>query len=269
MPPSNRGAPCSVQIVTSASVVSGSCTEFDREPHPHAAILGNAAGGNAIRIALAGDDEGAVAFDRPGQRTQLALEFQLLKRETRVARGVGEDGAAVRDVQALDRDPLEVEAELRQRPSHTTGTVEPGREFGPLQPSLRDAPFAAHQRSERKLDPQRAGAHLAALVGSAELDALQHDGRGGKQAGIDGAGDAKIESGQLACPGLELPAIAAPIDKLRPYQRRHQRQDDCNRNTEQRCLHALSTAGLADARAPGGVRRSVRKSLIAKRVGYD
>ena len=54
------------------------------------------------------------------------------------------------------------------------------------------------------------------------------------------------------CPGLELPAIAAPIDKMGPYQRRHQRQDDRNRETEQRRLHALSTAGLAEALALGG-----------------
>ena len=38
-----------------------------REPHLDAAVLGDAAGGDAIRIALAGDDEGAVAFDRPRQ----------------------------------------------------------------------------------------------------------------------------------------------------------------------------------------------------------
>ena len=38
---------------------------IDREPHLGAAVIGDAAGGDAIRITLAGDDEGALAFDRP------------------------------------------------------------------------------------------------------------------------------------------------------------------------------------------------------------
>src|SRR6185312_1258740 len=84
------------------------------------------------------------------------------------------------------------------------------------------------------------------------LDPVQHDRGGRKQAGIDGAADPEIEPGQTGCPGLELPAIAAPIDKERPYQRRDQRQDDRKRETEQRRLHALSTSGLAEVLALGG-----------------
>ena len=48
--------------------------------------------------------------------------------------------------------PFEVEAEFRKRPGDVTGAVEAGRKLRPLQPRLGDAPFAAHQRAQRKLD---------------------------------------------------------------------------------------------------------------------
>jgi hypothetical protein len=92
-----------------------------------------------------------------------------------------EHGAPVLDLQALDRNPFEVEAEFRERPGDPTGAVEPGPEFGPLQPGLGDAPFATHQGAQRKLDPQGARADLAALVRAAELDAVQRDGWGGSR----------------------------------------------------------------------------------------
>jgi hypothetical protein len=153
-----------------------------------------------------------------------------------------------------------IETELGERPGDPTGAVEPSPEFGPLQPGLGDAPFATHQGAQRKLDPQGARADLAALVRAAELDAVQHDGRGRKQAGIDRTGDPEIEPGQAGGPGLELPAIAAPIDKEGPYQRRHQRQDDCKRETEQRRLHALSTAAGLPKSSHWAVVRRPRKA---------
>jgi hypothetical protein len=54
----------------------------------------------------------------------------------------------------------------------------------------------------------------------------------------------KIEPGQTAGAGFEFAAIALPIDKQRPHQRRQQRQDDRDRETEERRLHAVTTAGL-------------------------
>jgi hypothetical protein len=179
------------------------------------------------------------------------MEFHLVEHETGVARGVDEHGAAVLDIQAFDRNPVEVEAKLRDRPRQLTAGIEPSREFRCLEPSVGDAPCAAHQGPQRKLDAQSACPYLAAVVGSTELDALQHEGRGRKQTRIDCARDAEVEPGQTACPGLELAAISAPIDENGSHQRCHERQDDRNRETEQRRLHAVSTAGLAKVPARG------------------
>ena len=65
-----------------------------------------------------------------------------------------------------------------------------------------------------------------------------------KRPRLDRTGDAHLQAGQPAGPVLELAAILVPIDEKRTDQRRHQRQDDRNRNTEQRRLHAVSKAGL-------------------------
>ena len=90
---------------------------IDRKAHPRAAVLRDPAGGEAIRITLAGDDERALAFDRPRQRAHLARELQLVEHETGVARAVGEAGAAVLDLQPRDRHPFQIEAEFGDRPS--------------------------------------------------------------------------------------------------------------------------------------------------------
>ena len=67
-------------------------------------------------------------------------------------------------------------------------------------------------------------------------------------------GFAELEPGQAARARLELSAVGAPIDKMRPDQRRQQRQDDRNRKAEQRRLHAVSTSGLPPALGTGRVR---------------
>ena len=197
---------------------------------------------------VAADHERAFAFDRPGQRAHLALEFDLVERQPRAAGGVGQDGATVLDVEPLDRDPFRIEGHRGRRPGEAARAVEPGGEFGSLQPRIRDSPLAAHQRAERELDAQGAGAHLAGVARAVELDALQHEGGDGQQARVDRPGDPELEPGQAAGAGFELAAVASPIDEERPYQRRHQRQNDRNRKSEQRCLHAVSTTGVSEAR---------------------
>jgi hypothetical protein len=47
-------------------------------------------------------------------------------------------------VEPLDRNASQIESQLRERPSQSTGAVEPGREFRALQPGIGDTPFAAH-----------------------------------------------------------------------------------------------------------------------------
>src|SRR6476619_2014385 len=214
---------------------------------------------------LAGHDEGAVAFDRPRQRAQLAMELNLVEHKTGIARVIHEYGTAVLDIQTFDCNRFEVEAKLRDRPRQMTGRVKPGRELRSLEPSVGDAPCAPHQGPERKLDSQSSRAHLAALVRTTELNALQHEGWRRKQTGIDCTCDAEVETGQAARPGLELAAIPAPIDENGSDQRCHQRQDDRNRETEQRRLHAVSTAGLAKVHA-SRMRADPGKSPITRKL---
>ena len=168
-----------------------------------------------------------------------------------------------------------METPSRSNPSFGTGqvtlagAVEPGREFGPLEPRIGNAPFAAHQRTEREFDPQRARAHLAALSRAAELDALQHEDRRRKQAGVDGARDVELEPGETAGAGFEFSAVLTPIDEKRPHQRRYQRQDDRDRKSEQRRLHALSLAGRAEAPGTGRRAQAAEKGLIANELSTN
>ena len=74
---------------------------------------------------LAGHDEGAVAFDRPRQRAQLAVELHLFEHKTGVARVIHEYGTAVLDIQTFDSNRFEVEAKLRDRPRQMTGRIKP------------------------------------------------------------------------------------------------------------------------------------------------
>ena len=94
----------------------------------------------------------------------------------------------------------------------------------------------------------------ASLVRPAELDPLQGDSGGRQEPSIDRAGDAEVEPCQPAGSRLELAAIAVPIDEKRANQRRHQRQNNGHRDTEQRRLHPssprVSTLALGGVRGP-------------------
>src|SRR5262249_62268153 len=67
---------------------------IDHEAHLGATVLGDPAGGDAIGITLAGDDEGAIAFDRPRQRAQLAPELELPEHELAARGRVGQAARA-------------------------------------------------------------------------------------------------------------------------------------------------------------------------------
>src|SRR5262249_5029948 len=95
-----------------------------------------------------------------------------------------------------------------------------------------------------KFDPEQGGGDPGALVRAPELDVLQHQDRRRQQPGIDRTADVEVEAGQAARSRLELAAVAAPIDKKGTHQRCYQRQDEDNRETEQRRLHAVSTPNL-------------------------
>ena len=81
---------------------------------------------------------------------------------------------------------------------------------------------------------------------------MQHEGGGRKQTRVDAAAHTEIEAGEVPRAGFELCAVMVPIDKKRAYERRDQRYDDGNADTEQRRLHAVSTAGRKFPRPDAG-----------------
>jgi hypothetical protein len=78
------------------------------------------------------------------------------------------------------------------------------------------------------------------LTGSRDIDALQVQRGCRQQPGVDRTRNADLQAADSAGLGLKLAAVLVPVDKMRTDQRRHQRQDECDRNAEQRCLHAVS-----------------------------
>src|SRR5262249_61392187 len=89
---------------------------IDRETDLDAPVIGDATGGEPIGVMLTGDDERAFSFGRAGQRAQLAPEFQLVEPEPRVARGIHKYGTSVIDDEPIDRDAVQIEAELGNGP---------------------------------------------------------------------------------------------------------------------------------------------------------
>src|SRR6516225_6814386 len=98
----------------------------------------------------------------------------------------------------LDRDTVQIEAELGNGPCQLTRAIETRRKLWAFEPRIGYAPFAAHQGAERELHPQGARTHLVGLIRSAERDVVQHERRGRKQTCVDAAGDVKVEAGEAA-----------------------------------------------------------------------
>src|SRR5262249_49697488 len=84
-----------------------------------------ASGGDAIGIALALGVEAALAFHRPQQRAQLAIERPFLQDNSGAAACVGDDGTSVGETQAIDRQLVGVEAGLSPGPVEPSLGVEP------------------------------------------------------------------------------------------------------------------------------------------------
>ena len=193
---------------------------------------------------LAVEDEGTLAFHRADERTQLAAEFELVEHETasrsrrrRTAPGCPRcRGAGSRS----RRD--------RSRPSAPASRAGRWRRARARIPR----PRCAHR--SRATRPRTSAPSANSMPSLFARTALASPGRKmstfckvrvgvGKQPRLDRAGDAHREPGQPARLGLELAAISVPVDEMRTDQRRHQRQDDHDRDAEQRRLHAVSKAG--------------------------
>jgi hypothetical protein len=137
------------------------------------------------------------------------------------------------------RAPRPVEAPI-------AGKIE--RNFRARHAQLGRAVFAPHQRSERELDMELACAARTAAPRRRSRPA-ERQRRDREDADIDRAGDADRLAGEPGRLGLEGRAILRPIDKMRPDQRRYQRQDDRNAQSEQGRLQiALRAPQVLDTR---------------------
>ena len=167
------------------------------------------------------------------------------------------------DAEPLDRYGVRGKAHRRYRQGKVTGPVEADRQFRAFKARIGDLQFAAQQRAQCEFQAKRFPADPSRLARAAKLDVVQDEGRRRQQTGIDGAGNLELEPGQSARARLEVVAVTVPIDEERPYQRRHQRQNDHNRKSEQRRLHAVSTTGVPKVLAPDGAR--LRENLSTDR----
>ncbi len=192
------------------------------------AVIGIAAGGDAERIKLSPDGDGALALERTEQRAHLSVEPKPVERDASAVRRIGEAHLAVLDAQAVDRQVIRAEIDRQVGRQHMAGRIEAEAQLRGDQMHLGRPPFAAHQRAEREFEAERARADLV-LVTAADLDVVQRERRRRQQPRLDGAGDAHVDADQAARLRLEQRTMAAPIDQQRTDQRRYQRQNDRDR----------------------------------------
>ena len=97
--------------------------------------------------------------------------------------------------------------------------------------------FAAHERPKPDFKLDGAGTQARRTACLADLDIVQIDPRGRQDARVDRTVDVDGEAGQPARLLLECGAVTIPVDHKRGDQRRYQRQDECDGQSEQRRLH--------------------------------
>ena len=159
---------------------------IDIEPHAQA-LVADTARRNPIGIVLSVGIERSLPFDRAGERAQLALELELVEHHAVAARGVGQQRAAVADVEALDRDRFRIEADRRRRPFEAAVAVERDRDLGALEDHVGGLELAARERAERELDAEPARPQRTDLVAARDVDARQVQRRRRQQPGVDRA----------------------------------------------------------------------------------
>src|SRR6185437_5195112 len=117
-------------------------------------------------------------------------------------------------------------------------------------------PLAAHEVAERELDVELVGADLAEIVGAADHDRAQPQGRRRQQPSVERAVDPDGGADDLARFGLELRPELVPVDEIRPDQRGNQRKYEGNRQSEQGRLHGVSSWAISGADGPSAAARS-------------
>ena len=171
-----------------------------------------------------------LAFCGPDQGAKFARERQPVHRDPPAACRIAQHDATPFDHETIDRELVRIESAGVFRPIDLSIAIEPDLDFRGAQAQLRSSPMRAQQRTEAELDRELAGTHMRRVRVPADpgLDVFEHQRGRWQQPRIDGAGDPHPHAGEPACLGLEGRAVLAPIDEMRPYQRRQERQDEGN-----------------------------------------
>src|SRR5262249_18998187 len=168
--------------------------------------------GDAIGIALAPGVEAALAFHRPRQRAQLAIERQFLKGNADTAARVGDDGTSGGETQAIDRRGGGVEAGVSLGPVEPPLGVEPEPQVGPDHAHVDGPQLASKQRPEPELDPEFARLD-AGFLRLAYFDPAQHQRRARQDTRVNRAGDAYGQPDDAGRARFEHVAVLRPVDE--------------------------------------------------------
>ena len=206
-----------------------------------------AATGNSVAVRFVAGDKRSFAPERSEQRADVAVEREFLQCQTRARGGIGENDAAVFDAQSGDGQILRTPRARGNRPVDGAGTIEREIDLRRHQARLGSLHLAANERPEPHLEIDGAGAQSRLPARFADLDVAQLDARGRQDAGVDRTGHAHAQPGEAARLVLERRAEIIPIDDERRHQRRKERQNDRDRQSEQRRLHGVSELSLKSA----------------------
>jgi hypothetical protein len=215
---------------------------IDGQVNAGAVAVGALAGGDTEGVARPGEREIPVAAHRARERAHIAGKGDVVQLQRGAACRIMQ-GDAAREVQPVDRERSKIEGAVRGRPVDPALRVEAEIERQPIDGELVGAPLAAHQRAKREFDVELVGADLAEIVGAADHDRAQSQGRRRQQPRVERAGHPHRGADHLACLSLELRPELVPVDEIRPDQRGYQRKYESNRQSEQGRLHRVSSLG--------------------------
>src|SRR5262249_30290827 len=110
----------------------------------------------------------------------------------------------------------------------------------PLELHFTGVPFPTKQTSELELDPELVNPQRQRLAPARYLDVFEEHGGRRQQSNLDRPADAHLQAGKTTRLKLEFGPIAVPIDKMRTDQRCGERDNEDNRDTKKRVLHAVA-----------------------------
>ena len=181
-------------------------------------------------------------FTGPSSERRSPLNQNPSSARLRAARAVAQVDAAILDRNLLDLQPLGIEAEARGRPVERARSPQ-----GRAKPRAR--PRAARTRDTRRASANRAPARHGARA-RARAAARRCRSRPGQASASGSAGGATsigpaMRTGWPAscvASASKRRAILGPVDEMRPDQRRYQRQDDRDAQSEQGRLQSVLRA---------------------------